>query len=129
MCVYDQEITYKGRTQTITEWAFEIGLRPNSLYRRIVVMHWSIDKALSTPNFKKKQYNGKTLKQLEQETGIERHVLWRRFNRSKKSGNELRPVAYKPPRIYGYWRDRMYNKVSGCCYPDCFYCPLDDCKM
>lgn len=128
MCIYDQEITYRGRTQSITDWAYEIGLRPNSLYRRIAVMHWSVEKALSTPNFKSKRYNGKTLKQLEGETGIDRHVLWRRFNRSQNK-DKLRPVEYRPQRIFGYWRDRLYHKVSGCCYPDCFHCPLDDCEM
>lgn len=129
MSVYDQEISFNGKTQTITDWAFEIGLRPNSLYRRIIVNHWSIEKALTTRNFKAKTYNGKTLRQWEKETGIDRNILWHRFNTGKQRGNELRPVVHKPERIFGYWRERLCKKKKRCVYPDCFHCTYKDCRM
>ena len=42
-------ITYEGRTQTLTEWAREIGMLPTTLDARINKYHWSIEEALTIP--------------------------------------------------------------------------------
>lgn len=42
-------ITYNGKTQTVSEWAEEIGLDYNTLLVRINRLHWDIEKALTTP--------------------------------------------------------------------------------
>lgn len=42
-------ITYNGKTQTLAQWAKEIGMDYNKLRARIVRSHWSIEKALTTP--------------------------------------------------------------------------------
>lgn len=39
-------ITYQGRTQTIAEWAREVGLSRNMLYNRIVLYNWPVDRAM-----------------------------------------------------------------------------------
>ena len=128
-------LTYKGVTKTYAEWASEIGITPDALYRRINKLFWDVEKALHTPNVHSKTYNGKTLKAWEQETGIDRNTLWHRFNTGKQHGNELRPVVKRqsreyPQLIYGYHRERIYTKQvywKRCCYPDCFDCPYKDC--
>lgn len=42
-------VTYKGKTQTISMWANEIGMRPSTLHRRISQLGWPIEKAIETP--------------------------------------------------------------------------------
>ena len=42
-------ITYKGKTQTIAQWANEKGLSYKVLYTRLIDYKWAIDKALTTP--------------------------------------------------------------------------------
>lgn len=42
-------ITYAGKTQTIFEWAREIGIRPRTLWYRIQVQKWSIERAITIP--------------------------------------------------------------------------------
>ena len=41
-------ITYNGITQTETQWAKEIGIKPSTLWARIHVLKWDIEKALTT---------------------------------------------------------------------------------
>jgi len=43
------ELTYKGRTQSIKEWAAEIGMPWPTLYDRINRNGWPIDLAIETP--------------------------------------------------------------------------------
>lgn len=47
-------ISYKGKTQTLTQWADEIGFLPSTLSERIRT-GWSIEKALTTPVQKRKK--------------------------------------------------------------------------
>ena len=42
-------LTYNGKTQTIAQWAEEIGISPSTLYNRIITLHWSAEKALTEP--------------------------------------------------------------------------------
>jgi hypothetical protein len=42
-------LTYQGRTQTIFEWAREIGIAPRTLWHRIRTLRWPTDKAIQTP--------------------------------------------------------------------------------
>ena len=41
-------LTYMGRTQTLAQWADELGLNRNTLLGRIN-RNWSVERALSTP--------------------------------------------------------------------------------
>lgn len=40
-------LTYNGKTQTMTEWSYEIGVKNATLWARIVQYGWSIEKALT----------------------------------------------------------------------------------
>ena len=44
-----RKITYQGRTQTIAQWAREVGFKPQTIWRRLYRYGWSIEKALTTP--------------------------------------------------------------------------------
>lgn len=41
-------ISFNGKTKTLTAWAEEVGVRRDTLWRRIVVQEWSIERALTT---------------------------------------------------------------------------------
>ena len=51
----NRNITFNGRTQTMSQWAREIGIKVNTLQSRIDVHHWSEEKALTTPVKTKKK--------------------------------------------------------------------------
>ena len=42
-------ITFNGKTQTIAEWAEEIGINGSTLYNRINASGWLIERALTEP--------------------------------------------------------------------------------
>lgn len=42
-------LTYNGKTQTLAQWADEIGISYDTLCSRIVQRHWDIERALTTP--------------------------------------------------------------------------------
>jgi hypothetical protein len=42
-------ISYNGKTQALTEWADELGVKASVLYARIVRMKWSVEKAFTQP--------------------------------------------------------------------------------
>ena len=44
-----KELTFKGKTQTIKEWAEEIGMPWPTLYDRVNRNGWPIEEALTTP--------------------------------------------------------------------------------
>lgn len=45
----NRNITYNGRTQTLNQWAKELGMIPKTLQGRLDKSGWSIEKALTTP--------------------------------------------------------------------------------
>jgi hypothetical protein len=47
-------LEYNGETKTIAEWSDELGINYNTLYSRITTKGWSIEKALTTPPFSKR---------------------------------------------------------------------------
>ncbi len=47
MCRY---FTHNGKTQTLTEWAEEVGINPRTLYGRIYTLNWDFEKAISEPS-------------------------------------------------------------------------------
>lgn len=40
-------IEYNGKTQTLTAWAKELGIRHQTLYNRIVMKGWDVEKAFT----------------------------------------------------------------------------------
>lgn len=40
-------ITYKGKTQNLTQWCYELGLNYKKTHRRIKVFHWNIEDAFT----------------------------------------------------------------------------------
>lgn len=48
-------LSYNGKTQTISQWAEEIGIGYDTLHSRIQYRGWSVEKALTTPVRKKHQ--------------------------------------------------------------------------
>lgn len=45
-------IEYNGKTQTLTAWAKELGIRHQTLYNRIVMKGWDVAKAFEKPTKK-----------------------------------------------------------------------------
>lgn len=43
-------LTYNGKTQTIAQWARELGVSPYMIYSRINRCHWSLEDALTLPS-------------------------------------------------------------------------------
>ncbi len=46
-------LTYQGRTQTMALWAEEIGIHKATLASRLTTGGWTVEKALSTPPFRR----------------------------------------------------------------------------
>ena len=42
-------IEYNGVQKTMSEWAAQIGISESALHQRINVLHWSIERAITTP--------------------------------------------------------------------------------
>lgn len=42
-------MTHQGRTQTLTEWALEVGISVGTLWQRVKVLHWSDEEAITRP--------------------------------------------------------------------------------
>lgn len=47
-------LEFNGEVKTAKEWADELGLNYNTLYSRITTKGWSVEKALTTPPFSKR---------------------------------------------------------------------------
>lgn len=50
-------ITYNGITKTNQQWASEVGLPSATLYNRVFVRGWAVEKALTTPARQKAKVN------------------------------------------------------------------------
>ncbi len=46
----NHQITFRGETLCITDWARRIGIHPVSLYYRITRLKWPLERALTTPS-------------------------------------------------------------------------------
>lgn len=49
-------LEYNGEVKTVGEWADKLGLNYSTLYSRITTKGWSVEKALTTPPFSKRDY-------------------------------------------------------------------------
>lgn len=47
-------IEYNGKSQTLNKWAEELGFAPQTLFARLYISNWPVEKALSTPSRSKK---------------------------------------------------------------------------
>ena len=46
-------IEYNGKAQTLGKWAEELGFTPQTLYARLYLSNWPVDKAFETPSRRK----------------------------------------------------------------------------
>lgn len=44
----NKHLTFQGKTQTVIEWARELGINHSTLYKRLNRSSWSVERALST---------------------------------------------------------------------------------
>lgn len=44
-----KEITFRGKTQTISQWAEELNIKKDTLYARLITYKWSMEKAFIQP--------------------------------------------------------------------------------
>ncbi len=51
----NRRLTYKGQTHTVSEWARIVGLTTSSLSQRLHTLHWSVSRALSTPQLRRRR--------------------------------------------------------------------------
>ena len=79
-------ITYKNKTQTLTQWCDELKLPYDTIKRRINSLHWDITKAFETPlnaDYTMITYEGKTqsLADWSKELNLNYNSLKTRLNR------------------------------------------------
>lgn len=78
-------ITWNGKTQTITEWAAEVGICRETLEARLNKPYWTVEEALTKPVLEDETitWKGKTLTYLgwEKETGIHHATIQSRVKR------------------------------------------------
>lgn len=76
-------ITYKGKTQTLTQWAREYDIPDTTLYGRLSKRHMTMEQALTTPIAHQHNitFDGKTktLNQWAKQTGISYSTLHKRI--------------------------------------------------
>lgn len=90
----NKNITYNGKTQTITQWAEELGINPDTLYNRVFRASWPVEKAFTEKTHKNNRngvsYNGKTqsLAAWAREIGVQRATLWARLYKAKLTVKE-----------------------------------------
>lgn len=48
-------IEYNGKAQTLNKWAEELGFTPQTLYARLYISNWTVEKAFGTPSRRKKE--------------------------------------------------------------------------
>jgi len=65
-------LTYKGRTQNIREWARELEMDYQTLLARIYTLNWDVERALTQPVKREITYQGvtKPITEWEKEVGI-----------------------------------------------------------
>ncbi len=80
------KITYKNRTQTLKQWCEELGLKYQTILKRIQVHHWSVEKALETKTDAREKLityknESKSLTQWCKELGLDYRGTHRRIYR------------------------------------------------
>lgn len=96
-------LTFQGKTQTISEWAKEIGVGATTLLSRIDKRGWSVEKALTTPADPMRRrkfytYNGvtKSLSEWARDSGIGMKQLWARLD----YGWDFEDAITRPIRVW-----------------------------
>lgn len=78
-------LTLAGRTQTLTQWSEEVGLKVGTLWSRVFIKKWSVEKSLTVPGTHKKQLtvDGRTMSMGEwaRESGIPYKILHQRLRK------------------------------------------------
>ena len=92
----NRRITFNGKTQTVTEWAREMGLTEGMLRSRLD-LGWSVERSLT----EKKRYDGlKTLAEYAREVGLPESTLSNRLKR----GWSLEKAISLPQQKRGQFR-------------------------
>lgn len=50
-----KQIEYNGKSQTLNKWADELGFTPQTLYARLYISNWTVEKAFTTPSKRMKK--------------------------------------------------------------------------
>lgn len=99
----NKDITYKGQTRNMKEWANELGFDYHVIQSRISKLGWSVEKAFETPVAKSKKkplkyisYGGKTqdIAKWARDLGVEYMPLYRHLH----SGKAIEEFIEKSPR-------------------------------
>lgn len=83
-------VTYKGKTQTLTQWCEELNLDYDKTQMRINRLHWTIEKALEYKNDCREKlitYNGKSQSLIKwcEELNLKSSVVYSRLTKHKWS--------------------------------------------
>ena len=54
-----REFTYEGKTQNLSNWAKELGMPVQTLYNRLIMKNWPVEKAFTEPVKKGKHHDNK----------------------------------------------------------------------
>lgn len=91
-------ITYKGKTQTLSQWCDELGLRYSPICQRLF-WGWSVERAFTEKVGRTRYYEYKgeqvTVKQISEMTGIKKSIIWDRI----RNGWDIERVVEQPVRI------------------------------
>lgn len=56
------KITYKGKTQSLSDWARELNINFNTLYQRVITLKWDITKSFEKPILKRNRFYKQAIK-------------------------------------------------------------------
>lgn len=87
-------VTYEGRTQTLTEWCKEKNLDTRIVYPRLR-SGWDVEKAFTTPVLKKLLVNGKSVSTWAKELGMSRRTIAKKLG----SGCDIETIAANRKKI------------------------------
>ncbi len=106
-------ITYNGKTQNISNWAKEIGVKRLTLRNRLEKWGWSIEKALTKPTFKgnKINFNGKEMTLLEwsEELNIPYSALYQRLKIYNYSIKEAFTISTRDQYVFNNKSQSLMN--------------------
>lgn len=100
----DEKIAFRGQEKTIAEWAAEIGIKPHTLYLRIAIYNWPLEKAM-TKNVRH-SYHGFSARDDEGRTATE-YTIWAGMIQRCTNANHISFPRYgaKGIKVCERWMD------------------------